>query len=156
VEPTFSEAVLTGDYTQKGVPLSRDDIANYLSVLVRLAALDGFEVAEKNFIHRAAAALGLEADLARNAHKLVDDKAISTETLVARIQDKGLRLCLLRDAYRLAAADEVISPSEIRELATIAKALGIDHRAASAVRSIALQEARLQGEFTKMVSAARA
>ena len=157
MEPTVCEALLTRDSTLEGAePLSRDEISNYIVVLVRLAALDGFDVTEKNFIHRTAACLGLHPDLARNAHKFAGDPSVRTEELVARIRDRGLRLCLLRDAYRLAAADGMVSPAEIGELANIAKALQIDHGSAASVRSMALQEARIQREFAQLVKSARA
>ena len=49
-------------------------------------------------------------------------------------------------------------PASVKKeaLAVIAKALGIEHQSAAAVRAIALQEVRLQREFAKMVSEARA
>jgi len=153
MEPTFG----AGDYTLRGDERpSSEDVSSYLGVLVRLAALDGLEVSEKTFVQRVGAALGIDCEVAVHAHQLADDESVSTEALVARIRDKGLRLCLLRDAYRLAAVDSVVSDSEIRELAVIAKALGIERNSAAAVRSIALQEVRLQREFAKMVSEARA
>jgi len=157
MEPTVCEALLTRDHTKEGSePLSSEDVSNYLVVLVRLASLDGFDVTEKGFIHRTAACLGLHPDLARNAHRFAANPSVTTEELVARIRDRGLRLCLLRDAYRLAAADGSVSPAEIGELANIAKALRIDHGAAASVKAMALQEARLQREFAQMVKSARA
>jgi len=153
----ISEAFLTRDYAiDAAAPLSEDDVETYLAVLVRLASLDGFDVAEESFIHRVAASLGLNADEeARNAHKIAMTPSLSTSELVGRVHDGGLRLCLLRDAYRLAAADGSVSDSEIRELGVIAKALGISHASAAAVKAIALQEVRLHREFAQMVKLVR-
>ncbi len=151
-----SEAFLTRDYSIDGsMPLSDEDVASYLAVLVRLASLDGFDVAEESFIDRVAASLGLHADEARNAHKIAVTPSLSTSELVGRVRDGGLRLCLLRDAYRLAAADGSVSDSEIRELGVIAEALGIGHASAAAVRAIALQEVRLHREFAQMLKSVR-
>jgi tellurite resistance protein len=157
MDPRISEAVITRDYTLKGiVPLPADDVSNYLAVLARLAALDGFNVAEEDFIHRVAACLGLDPGLARRAGEVAGEPSIPADQLVERIRDDGLKLCLLRDAYRLAAADSSFSAPEIRELGAIARALGIDSATAAAVKAIALQEARLQGEFAQLVRSARA
>lgn len=153
---TVCEAVLTRDFTPEGAGvLSGEDAASYLAVLVRLAAVDGLDVEEVQFVHRAAACVGLQAELADIAGQFVADPGISSASLIARIRDPGLRLCLLRDAYRLAAADGIFSDQEIAELADIAGALGVDRAAAVEVRSIALQEARLHREFASMVRTAR-
>ena len=66
-----------------------------------------------------------------------------------------MRLCLLRDAYRLAAADERFTESELRELELIARALAISSDTAAGVRNVAQEEARLQREFARLVREAR-
>ncbi len=150
------EAILTRDYTLDGATtLTTEDLANYLAVLVRLAAVDGVATAEAAFVRRAAASVGLLPDLADIAGRFVADPSLSSEALIARIQDPGLRVCLLRDAYRLAAADGVLTEPEIAELHHIAGALGIPHGLASEVRSIALQESRLHRAFAELVRGAR-
>jgi len=157
METRVTEALLMRDCAvDGGSGLTGDEISAYLAVLGRLAALDGFHAAEKRFIHRLAASLGLDPDVARNAHKLVADPAIPTEKLVERIKDPGVRLCLLRDAYRLAEADESFSDAELRELSVIATSLKIAQATAAAVRSVALQEARIRREFARLAREARA
>ena len=138
-----------------GSVLSRDQVTNYLAVLVRLASVDGIDDEERSFVQRAAASLGLQPDLADIAGKFVADPSITSESLIEGIRDPGLRLCLLRDAYRLAAADGNFSETEIGELAHIARALGIHNGLAAQVRTVALQEARLHREFAALVRAAR-
>jgi hypothetical protein len=151
------EAVLMRDYLVDQAPaLTGDEVWTYLAVLTRLASLDGVTQDEVRFIGRAAASLGLPPDAARNAHRIVVDRSIPTEKLVARIADPGLRLCLLRDAYRLAAADERFTESELRELELIARALAISSDTAAGVRNVAQEEARLQREFARLVREARA
>jgi hypothetical protein len=151
------EAVLMRDYLVDQAPaLTGEEVWTYLAVLTRLASFDGVTRDEVSFIGRAAASLGLPPDAARNAHKIVVDRAIPTEKLVERIADPGLRLCLLRDAYRLAAADERFTESELRELELIARALAISSDTAAGVRNVAQEEARLQREFARLVREARA
>lgn len=151
------EAMLTRDFTPGGsVALTGEGVASYLAVLVRLAALDGIQGGEPEFVHRAAACLGVQAAMADIAGQFVADPSLSSEELIARIRDPGLRLCLLRDAYRLAATDGTFSPEEIGELARIPAALGIDHSTAAEVRAIALMEIRVHREFAGLVRAARA
>jgi hypothetical protein len=135
---------------------SSEEITTYLAVLTRLAALDGFHDLEKTFINRAATQLGIHPDAAHRAHQVVADPKIPTGALVERIRDPGLRLCLLRDAYLLAAADDVYSEAELRELSVIAAALGIAQDSASAVRHLVMREARLQLEFARLVREVRA
>jgi len=157
MRPTVCEAILTRDFTTEGSPaLSAEDVANYLAVLVRLAALDGVDGVETDFVLRAANCLGVHSEMAEIAGQFVADPSISSESLVARIQDRGLRLCLLRDSYRLAAVDGTFSDEEMGELRHISTALGIDQATAAGVRSIAMQESRLHREFAGLVRTARA
>jgi hypothetical protein len=150
------EAILTRDFTPEGSSaLTGDEVASYLAVLVRLAALDGIQAGEPGFVYRAAACLGVQAALADIAGQFVADPALGSEELISRIQDPGLRLCLLRDAYRLAAIDGQFSAEEVGELTRIAGALGVDPAMAIDVRAIALEETRLHREFASLVRAAR-
>ncbi len=156
METRVSEGLQMRDYVlDTATGLTTEDVSTYLALLRRLAAIDGFSAPEKRFIHRLATSLGLDPDLARNAHNIVADPAVPTEKLVERIRDPGLRLCLLRDAYRLAAADDSFSEAELRELSVISGALGITNGTAAAVRSLALQESRVEREFARLVSEAR-
>ncbi len=151
------EAILTRDFTPEGTSaLTGDEVASYLAVLVRLAALDGIQGGESEFVYRAAACLGVQAALADIAGQFVADPSLASEALIARIRDPGLRLCLLRDAYRLAAIDGRFSAEEVGELTRIAGALGIDPALAIDVRAIALEEVRLHREFAALVRSARA
>jgi tellurite resistance protein len=153
---TTSEATQTRNLTPDGTtPLAASDAASYLAVLIRLAKLGGLEASEEEYLRRAASALGIDADLALTSRRIVGDEAVSTTALVERIRDPGLRVCLLRDAYRLAGADGTVAYDERQELGIIAEALGIDRSAASAVKAIALQEARLHQEFSLLLQRAR-
>jgi transcription initiation factor TFIIIB Brf1 subunit/transcription initiation factor TFIIB len=150
------EAVLMREYLVDQVPpLTGDEVWTYLAILTRLAALNGVTADEAKFIDRAAASLGLTPDVARSAHRVVVDKAVPTEKLVERIRDPALRLCLLRDAYRLAAADDKVTDAELRELGAIARALGLTEHTADQVRNVALQETALQREFARLVREVR-
>ena len=150
------EAILTRDFTPEGTAaLTGEDVASYLAVLVRLAALDGIQGGESEFVYRAAACLGVQAALADIAGQFVADPGLSSEALISRIRDPGLRLCLLRDAYRLAAIDGRFSEEEVGELTRIAGALGIDPGMSIDVRAIALEEIRLHREFAVLVRTAR-
>jgi hypothetical protein len=156
MKPAVCEAILTRDFSPEGaVELDRDEVANYLAVLVRLAGMDGLDTGEKDFVLRAAACLGVHAEMAEIAGQFVANPSITTESLIKRIADRGLRLCLLRDAYRLAAADGRFSDTEIGELAGISRALGIANATATEVKAIALQESRLHREFAGLVRSAR-
>jgi len=151
------EAILTRDFTPEGSSaLTGEEVASYLAVLVRLAALDGIQGGETEFVYRAAACLGVQSAMADIAGQFVADPALTSEGLIARIRDPGLRLCLLRDAYRLAALDGRFSAEEVGELTRIAAALGIDPGMAIDVRAIALEEIRLHREFAGLVRSARA
>jgi uncharacterized tellurite resistance protein B-like protein len=151
-----SEASQTRNLTPDGTtPLAAGEASSYLAVLIRLAMLGGLERSEEEYLQRAASALGLDAEVALRTRRLVGDEAVSTTALVGRIQDPGLRICLLRDAYRLALADGTVAYDERQELAIIAETLGIDRSSASAVKAIALQEARTNREFSQLVQRSR-
>jgi uncharacterized tellurite resistance protein B-like protein len=150
------EAILTRDFTPEGsADLTGEEVASYLAVLVRLSALDGIQAGEPEFVYRVAACLGVQAAMADIAGQFVADPSLTSESLIARIRDPGLRLCLLRDAYRIAAIDGRFSEEEVGELTRIARALGIDAAVAIEVRAIALEETRLHREFAVLVRAAR-
>jgi AcrR family transcriptional regulator len=150
------EAILTRDFTPEGsAALTGEEVASYLAVLVRLAALDGIQGGEPDYVYRAAACLGVQAALADIAGQFVADPALTSESLIARIRDPGLRICLLRDAFRLAAIDGRFSEEEVGELTRIASALGIEPGVADGVRAIALEETRLHREFALLVRGAR-
>ena len=97
----------------------------YLAALVRLAAIDGVAEPEELVIAEAAAGLGLDASAVDAARQRAADRAVDTESLVAGVRDRGLRVCLLRDAYRLAAADGQVTTAEMGELARLASVLGV-------------------------------
>jgi hypothetical protein len=101
------------------------DREGYLAALMRLAAIDGIAEPEELVIAEAAAGLGLDADAVAAARRLASDRTVETESLVAGVRDSGLRVCLLRDAYRLAAADGHVTTQELGELARLAAVLGV-------------------------------
>lgn len=136
--------------------LTVEEASAYLAVLERLAALEGLAPPEQAFLGRVAMSLGLGPEAVRGAGELLVDVEVPTATLVGRLEDPGLRLCLLRDAYRLAAVDGAVSDAELRGLSAVVEALGLPHGTAAAVRSLALQESRLEREFARLVREARA
>ncbi len=103
-------------------PRDRED---YLAALVRLAAIDGVTEPEELVIAEAAAGLGLDRAAVEDARRRAADRTVQTESLVSGVRDPGLRVCLLRDAYRLAAADGQVTLAEMGELARLASVLGV-------------------------------
>jgi hypothetical protein len=103
-------------------PRDRED---YLAALVRLSAVDGVAEPEELVIAEAAAGLGLDREAVEAARRRAADRTVQTESLVAGVRDPGLRVCLLRDAYRLAAADGQVTLAEMGELARLASVLGV-------------------------------
>lgn len=151
------EASSTPDPDAGGTPagLPIDEATTYLAVLARLAALEGLAAPERAFLDRVVGSLGIDPALLGGEDEHLAGSAVPTATLVERLPDPGARLRLLRDAYRLAAVDEDVSDTEIRELSTIVGALGLAHGLAAAVRNVALQESRLEREFARLVQEAR-
>ena len=97
----------------------------YLAALVRLAAADGLVDAEERVISEVATGLGLGPAAQGAARLRAGDRAVDTAVLVGGVRDNGLRVCLLRDAYRVAAADGHVSPAELEELGRLAAVLGV-------------------------------
>lgn len=149
------QAVLQRDYARlDGVGLDPEQLTRYVAVLVRVAALDDITVQEHVLVERIAAVLGLTEEGLARAFLIAEDRKVTTETLLAGLRDRGLRVCLLRDAYRLAAADLEVTAKEVDALGRIASALAIAPEVASEIRTIALQESALSREFSKIVRAA--
>ncbi|MGA8890953.1 MAG: TerB family tellurite resistance protein, partial [Anaeromyxobacteraceae bacterium] len=97
----------------------------YLAALLRLAAVDGMVDEEERIIRSAAAGLGLDLEAEIAARRRASDSRVDTAVLVGGVRDDGLRVCLLRDAYRVAAADGHVSPAELEELGRLASVLGV-------------------------------
>jgi hypothetical protein len=105
--------------------VGREDLQRYLAALLRLAALDGLTEQEDRLVQAAAAGLGVDAAGVERAWQVASDVAVSSEELVGALRDGGLRACLIRDAYRIAAADGTISRGEVEELSRLAEVLGV-------------------------------
>jgi signal-transduction protein with cAMP-binding, CBS, and nucleotidyltransferase domain len=108
-----------------GGPAGSLDREAYLAALVRLAAADGLVDAEERVISEVATGLGLGPAAQGAARRRAGDRAVDTAVLVGGVRDDGLRVCLLRDAYRVAAADGHVSPAELEELGRLAAVLGV-------------------------------
>jgi hypothetical protein len=140
-----------------GPPADREaaeaELRAYLAALARLAGIDGLSPEEAAFISTAALALGLPESLAREACREALDPAVSGASLAGRLRDRRLRLCLLRDAVRLAAVDGTISPAEARELEEIEGALRLGP-AGVRLRELALREAALERDLEALLDGA--
>jgi hypothetical protein len=127
------------------------ELRDYLAVLARLAGLDGLTTEEAEFVSTAALALGLPESLAEEACRTAAVPGNTGASLSARLVDRRLRLCLLRDAVRLAAVDGVVSPDEARELEQIQGALGLG-QAGVEIRLLAEREAALERDLERLLS----
>ena len=106
----------------------------YLATVVRLAAANGLADAEERVISEVASDLGLGPAAEVSARRRALDRAVGTEVLVGGVRDDDLRVGLLFDAYRVAAADGHVSPAELEELGRVAAILGVHPVGASSVR----------------------
>jgi CBS domain-containing protein len=97
----------------------------YVAALVRIAALDGLTETEDRIVRAAAEGLGLDAAGLERAWQAATDLATPSDRLIGSLRDGGLRACLIRDAYRIAAADGTVSRGEVEELARLAEFLGV-------------------------------
>jgi len=151
------QAILQRDYARLDeAGLDAEQVTRYLAVLARLASVDDVSVGEHVLVERIAEFLGASEEHLARAFLTAEDRAVSTRALLAGIADPGLRLCLLRDAYRIAAADHEITSPENEQLAGLAEGLGLAPAVAADVRMLALHEVRIQREFHALVRQAEA
>jgi hypothetical protein len=149
------QAILQRDYGRLDeAGLEPEVLTRYLAALARLAAADGISVGEHVLVERIAAFLGVEEEVLARAFLLAEDRNVSLEALVGGIRDRGLALCLLRDAHRVAAADRELTPAELVVLSAIAEGLGFEAAVAAEVRAIVLEELRAQRAFAGLVQRA--
>lgn len=149
------QAILQRDYGRlDDAGLEPEVLTPYLAVLARLAASDGISVGEHVLVERIAAFLGVEEEVLARAFLLAEDRTVSLERLVAGVKDRGLALCLLRDAYRVASVDRELTPAELVLLGSIAEGLGFQPAVAGEVRAIVLEELRAQRAFAALVQRA--
>lgn len=130
--PLFPQGYRCDDPSQVGP----EDLVRYLGALLRIAAFDGVAAEQEAFVRRAVADLGLDDAAVERARRLAADSSIATETLIRDVRDGGLRVCLLRDAYQVAAVDGTVTTAEIEELGALAAALGVGSEAAAVLGEI--------------------
>jgi hypothetical protein len=146
------QAILQRDYARLDeAGLDAEQLTRYLAVLARVAGLDEVSVGEHVLVERIAAYLGVKEEGLARAFLMAEDRSVGTGALLNGITDRGLKVCLLRDAFRIATADREISALELAELGVIASGLDIPAEVAGEIRTIALQEQMLQREFAALV-----
>jgi len=118
-----------------GRPLGGEDVTRYLATLLRLAAVDGIADEEVAVVRDIARQLGVaDADVER-ARSLAAGLE-PTESLLRTIVEPVQRIALLRDAYRVATADDVVTAREVEELHALSQRLGVGDLAEQAIRQV--------------------
>lgn len=107
----------------------------YLAALVRLAAIDGVSETESAVIRSIGHELGL-ADESVEGATAIAASGETTEALLRDVIEPALKIALVRDAYRVATADDVVTPAELEELHALARRLGVGDLAAEAIRQV--------------------
>lgn len=113
-----------------------DGLVRYLGALLRVAALDGVAPEQGAFVSGVIAELGLDERSVERAWRLAGDRAIPTAKLIGGVRDGGLRICLLRDAYQVAAVDGTVTTGELEELRALAATLGVGSETATVLGEI--------------------
>lgn len=116
--------------------LKRELQVGYLAALLRIAGIDGVSEEQGRFVERAAADLGLDAEGIQQARERAGDASVPTERFLERLADGGLKACLVRDAYLVAAVDGDVAEGELEALESLADALGVGAGTVEAVRSL--------------------
>ncbi|MFO0581160.1 MAG: TerB family tellurite resistance protein [Anaeromyxobacter sp.] len=147
------QAILQRDYGRlDDAGLEPEVITRYLAVLARLAAADGISMGEHLLVERIATFLGVAEDQLARAFLLAEDRGVSMEALVQAVSpDRALALCLLRDAYRVAAADRELTPAELVVITEIADVLGFEPVVVGEVKAIVYEEQRAQRGFASLM-----
>lgn len=101
------------------------DLASYLAVLMRVGRVGDLSVQERNLAVPIAHDLQARESETLEALQLAESSA-SLEELVQRLEHPSVRLCLYRDACRMALADGLVDEPESKMLEQLAVALGLD------------------------------
>lgn len=106
--------------------ISQEDLARYLGVLMRVARIGEVSLHERDLAIPIARLLGASEEQTRRAIVLADDEKLGLDEFAAAIHHPVSRLCLFRDACRMACADGVVGMEESQILRCLAEALGMD------------------------------
>lgn len=106
--------------------LAREDLAHYLGVLMRVARIGEVSLLERDLAVPIARLLGATEEQTMKAINLADDDSLGLGDLVAPLKHRVTRLCLFRDACRMACADGVVVVEESEILQQLAGQLGLD------------------------------
>jgi hypothetical protein len=118
--------ILRRDYF---VPVDKDIepdvVVNYLAVLFRVAAIGGITREEEDLQKIIVAALGIDDAIVGKARAKASDPSVTVDKLLLSIVSNSLRICVYRDAYRVALADGVVTRDEASQLDQVGEALKI-------------------------------
>lgn len=148
----INEVVLARDYCLEDASgIAEADVVSYLATLRRVAALGGISPSERKLHALLVSYLGISPRLVGKAARLASSRAISTQALLSKIKDVGFRICLLRDAYRMALADGKVDDVEASALREIGRAVDLPAGLVNQIKQCVDQELAIQSRFAELV-----
>lgn len=152
----LNKAILQRDYfIDPATDLSASEVVAYLAALFRVAAVGGVTPDEKEFEELLTSHLGVSATTVRRARSKASESSLATEVLVAEIGDSVFRVCLFRDALRMAMADKRFTRGERRIVRELGAAVGLSQRQLDEVTAIVREQMDLDSRFARVLRAAR-
>jgi len=146
----INQVVLSRDYFfESSEGIEENAIISYLAVLKRIAQIGGVTQEEEDFESTIISYLGLDASVATKAISMARETPL--ETLVENIEDKALRVCLFRDTYKMALADQEISKDEMQSLDQVAEYLSLSQEQTAKIIEFVDSELKLLKDFSTLV-----
>lgn len=131
--------------------IAREDLAHYLGVLMRVARIGEVSLQERDLAVPIARLLGATEEQTMEAIKLADDDSVSLAELVAPLEHGVTKLCLFRDACRMACADGVVVVEESEILQRLASELGLETELAAEISEQVKVAWFTQSEFLELL-----
>ncbi len=108
------------------------DVREYIRLLTAIAAVDGIDPVEEDFIRKQAAEFGVDADA------LLKDPPNDLNVIVGD-SSHVTRRAIYRDCFMLAQADNTFSFAERKAMSALRKTLGLSLECALAIESWAVR-----------------
>lgn len=132
--------------------LRGEDVARYLGILMRVARIGEVSVEERNLAVPIAGYLEATQGEQMAALGYADNPDLSLRELVAALGEPVARLCLYRDACRMALADGEVDLEENRFLDELSRALELDGQTRAHIEELVRRLWQVQDEFLALLS----
>ncbi len=129
---------------------SEEKMNHYFATLMKTAKVDGLVPEEDRLIDTLMELFSLNKDEIELI-KYIVNKGTDLVELIDRLEDPGLHVCLFRDAYRVALANNQVTKKEANLLNKLQARLTITEQEAKRIQKIVNKDQELQARLANLL-----